>query len=370
MTIAHISQRRLIMSRVPQSNYATPTTPNTVAPLNFVEVPVKDQNVAAYGVATRDNRAYAHGNDFATDQWLISHDVSRPVEFDLDAETIGRMLLAALGSVTTTQPDAVGNPLVYRHVFKPQDAVVSRQLPAYTLVEQIGAVLNRLFPSCCVESLTIRGEGVERITSALSFRGSGKVTSPSGVLFDPTGGAGNNVRAAQNLQYLYNSQVEVQIRDAGTLANNVPYGSTKRIESWSVGYENNPLADIAYRAGSGDFQTAGQRDSGSIRSELLFGDRNIPAEIVARMDTASDEFAALRSQKSLDVLVELTGALISGTYNFKLSIRLRLARYATVELGNSGGIVTVALRPTALWDVANAEIVSFTLDNTTASYTT
>lgn len=369
MTIGHISQRRLIMSRRPQNNYGTPTAPNAVAPFNFVQVPVKDQNLVAAGVTTRDNRGHATGSDFATDQWLISHDVSRPIEYDVDADTVGRMLLGVCGSVVTTQPDAVASPLVYRHVFKPMNANAGRQLPAYTLIEKLGAIIDDLYPSCCVESLSLRGEGVEKIGSAATFRGSGKSTTPSAVTFDETGGVGNQVQLAQGLQYLFNSQVEVAIRDAGTLANNVPYGSTKRIESWSVGYENNPLADIAYRGGSGDFQTPGVRDSGSIRSELLFGDRAITSEIVARMDTASDERAALKSQKPLDVLIELTGGVIEDTFNFKLSTRLRLTKYAAVDRGNAGGIVTVAIRPTPLMDFAAGEIISFTLDNATPSYT-
>jgi hypothetical protein len=367
MAIGHISQRRLIMSRVPQTNYATPTLPVTVPPLAFRVLPIRDQNLAGYGVQTRDNRGHATGRDFPTDQWLISHDVSRPVELDVDADSVGRLLLGALGSVVTTQPDAVGAPLVYRHVFRPQDEAVSRQLPAYTLVEKLGAILDRLFPGCVVESFGLRGEGLERISGSAAFRGSGKRTSPSGVNL---GGGSNHVQDAVGLSYFFNSQVELQVRDAGTLANNVPYGSTKRIETWAVGVENNLLADVGYRAGSGDFQTPGVRDSGSVRSELLFGDRNFTSEFVARMDSGSDEFAALQSQKSLDVLVELTGALIEATFNFKLSIRFRLARYAAVELGNSAGIVTVAIRPTPLWDTTANEIVSFTLDNTTPSYTT
>jgi hypothetical protein len=369
MTIAHIQQRQNAMSRIPQTNYATATAPNTGGSLNFVEVPLKDQNFANKTVQTQDNRGYATRNDFPTDQWLLSHDVERAIEYDVDTDTLGRMLYLALGSVVTTTPNAVGAPTARQHVFKPQDPNVSRQLPATTWVEQVGAALNRLFPSCVCDNFNIRGEGIQRIMSAFSLRGSGKEVEPSGVVFATDGT--NNVRPATGLKYLFNSQVEVTVADAGTLSNAVNYGATKRLESWGLSYQNTPLGDIGYRPGSTDFQTAGDVESGAIRSECLFGDRSIVPEFVARLDSTSNERAAMRSQKSLDWRALLTGPVIGGAaaLHHSLSIRTRINRYSAVDLGNQGGILTVAVRPTALWDLTTAEILEIILVNETTSYT-
>lgn len=361
MTAVHIQQRKIAMSRLPQSAYGTPTAAGANA---FKELLLSDQNLAQYSTRSADNQNYSTQNDFPTEQWLLSHDVARQFEFDLASEPAGRILRGGLGSITTSQPASGTDPLVYRHVFVPQDPNTSRQLPAYSILEQVGSAINCLYPSCVIESLSFRGAGIDRIKAAWGMRGSGKRTSPSGVTW------ATHVSEVSGHKYFFNSVCEVKVADAGALTNEVNYSTSKRIESWSLDYQNQFLADDGYRPGTTEFQTTGNVDSGAVRSELLFGVRTIRPTFVARVSSASDEYAALMAQSNLDFKVILTGPTISNSYTHKLTIAAALSKYEAVEFGNQNGIVTVQVTPKLLWDNSTDKIVEITLDNTVSSYAT
>ncbi|MGE0133039.1 MAG: hypothetical protein AB7U82_33600 [Blastocatellales bacterium] len=363
----NIQQRGYGMSRIPQTNYATATPGNTSAPYNYTPVLVKDQNFANYRPEARDNKGASTGSFYPTEVYTLSHDVENQKELDIDSIMIGRFLLLALGSVVTTQPDAGGNPLVYQHVFKPMDFFASLQLPATSWVERLGGGLNVLYPSNVVRRLRISGDGINRINGNVEFQGSGKRTSPSGLIFAPT--ASYHIPPLGNFTYFTNSQLGLTVADAVTLANPVPYCADKRVESWAVEIANTLLAEDAYRPCAGDYQTPGDNTSGAIRSEELIGDQDIIEEFVVRLETSSDEYAALMTAKKLDWKITLTGPTISTTYKHTLEIRSELTQYQAIEIQNKNGIAVLRIVPRALYDQANNKIISFTLVNTEASYT-
>jgi hypothetical protein len=362
MSIAHIQQRQFAISRIPQTDYGSATAKNSSAPLHFVELLVKDKNLANYAVQTRDNKGYSTRNDFPTEQWMVSHDLTRNVEFEPASDPLGRILMLALGSVVTTQPDVTNAATAYQHIFNPQDPNISRQLPATTLVEKAGGAVDALYPSCVVEQFSLKGEGIDRITSTFGLRASGKRIAPSTISF------ATNVEEASGLKYFYNSQVSLTVADAGTLNNATAYGTAKRLESWEININNQLLADDGYRPGSTDFQTAGDTTSGAIRSECLFGERAITGSFVVRVDTGSDEYAALKAQSPLDFKIVLTGPVIASSIHHSLTIESPLMAYEAIEYGDKNGIVTLQIKPKFLYDVSTGKILEITLVNETASY--
>jgi hypothetical protein len=349
----HIQQRRFAIGRIPQDDYLTP---NDEADL--IEFICKDKNLANYTVATQDNMDHSTGVEQATEQWLMSHDVARQVEFDVSSEQLGRILLLVFGAVVTTQPDEIAAPTVYQHVFSMMNAETSRQLPATSLLEVVGSAINRLFPSMVAESFGLSGDAINRISGTCALRGSGKYVSPSGLAFpDPLG----------LLHYFYNSQVGLTVDDAGVITN---YGNQKRINSWEFGATNELLAEDGYRPGAALFQTADPA-SGALRSECLFGKRGFTMGYNVRLNSESEELAALRSQKLLKPQVDLIGPKIGATaFNHKLTILGEKSPYEAVETGERNGIVTLNLKPKMLYDRDLDKIVTATLINEVESYTT
>jgi hypothetical protein len=359
MTV-HRSQRAFAIGEFPQDDYDTPVDASDET--NFVGLSVVGDPYGQQTPVVSDNAEEAHGSEFATEEFLEGWDTQAPLNIGCSSEQIGRFLLLATGNVVTTQPAAISDPTVYQHVFTLQDPTVSRQLPVASVVEVVGAALNRLHPSMLLGQLGLSGDGIKRIEAQAQFNGTGATTTPSGLTV-----ADMETIRQTGLHYFFNSQAHATIADAGTLLNAVAYGALKRFNSWSWGLNNNPLLEEGYRPGSDKYLTAGDATSGAVRAELLFGLRAITASQLVRLQSQADELAALKSRKDLDWKLELIGGTISNAYKHKLAIELTRVRYSTVELGSSqGGLVTqqINMKPFG----SNTGVMSITLTNTVQSY--
>lgn len=364
MAFSHIQERKLAISRLPQSVIGTAVATTTTPPLNYKALLVSDQNLAKFTPITKDNDGFSTGSDFPTENYLTSWDVTVDHTLQVELDQVGRFLYMAMGAIATTTPVAT----VYQHVITPMPPFTGRQLPLYSYVEKIGnGALDQLFVGVGVERLTLRGTGTDRLEMEVSLRGIGKRTSPSAINFT---GVSNHVTPATNLRYLLNSQGVLKVRDYSTLANEINYSTGCRFRNWEITIENNLLADDGYCPGNPAFQTTGDTTSGQVRNELLFGKRAYTMQFVVRVDTASDEFAAIQSQKQLDILIEATGAQIVSGHNDRLAIHVPLAQYSAIDIGNENGIVTYQITPKILYDAANDVVIDFTLKNMVASYTT
>jgi len=81
-------------------------------------------------------------------------------------DNIGEVLLAALGSVNTSQPDATNAPSVYLHEFTPADS-----LPSYT-IHVVSEVTGRKFLGCVVRRLELTvAAGAELLGASLDVVG-------------------------------------------------------------------------------------------------------------------------------------------------------------------------------------------------------
>lgn len=357
----HIQQRKYAISRIPQTNFQTRTVPSAAGSKSHVKVVATDRNLAQYGVETANNKGHATGVDWATETWATAHGVSVQKSVEVCAEEIGRWLLLAFGSVTTDQPDAEDAPTVYRHKFVPQDADVSRQLPATTYVEQLSSAHDVEYPSQVVESLTLRGDGKGRLTCDVSLMGSGERNNPSGVAFS---GGSVHVAVPADLHYFYNSQMALTVDDGDT-----PIDYLCRYNSFTVSLTNALLAEEGYRPGCALFQVAGDPESGMIRGELLFGERTLSGQFVVRLAAGGAEYAALQEQKDLDITIIATGGTIEDDFQDQLTIRMALSRYQAVSLGESNGIVTLQITVDPLYNQATGKVIEVELINRIASYT-
>jgi hypothetical protein len=366
MSIVHNNQRRYAISRIAQADYSTATAPNTGPTFNLQQLLLKDtpgQNFANYSVRVQNNQGYSTGSDFATEQWLTAHDVDRQgMDFDVCSETLGRLLFYATGSVTTTVQQ-LGS--VWSHAFRPQDptTVSGRQLPAFTYVEQIGGEHDVLYPSCVMDTLAISGDSMNRIMGSCSFRGSGKRTSPSSVNF------ATQVGPTQNVNYFYNTQVALTFDPVGGILTPLHY--TCDYDNFSLVIRNGLNPDGGYRAGCGKYQVDSDVTSGVIRSEMLFGQRDIDLSFTVRMNASSKEYSYLQSQRLLTGNITISGpTIVAPTLKHKLEIRFEQAAMETVVIGaEADNIVTLQVSLNPLVSLANPfKPVEIVLTNGVSSY--
>jgi hypothetical protein len=354
----HIQQRRFALSRVPQTNYQTATPFAAGPPRSHVKLIATDKDLADYRPDLASDQGYATGVDFPTAQWLLSHDASGRKTVEVCSQELGRLLLLAFGSVVTDQPDAEDAATVYRHLFRPLDASVSRQLPATSLIEQAGSAHDVMFPSALVEKFTLRGDGKARLQAELEWRSSGKRIAPSGI--DWTTQVGELTGA---LNYFYNSQMSLEVDDGDT---NTAYQC--RYDAFGFELNNQLLADEGYRPGCALFQDPDDPASGMIRGECLFGERTLSCEFVVRLAAGGAEFAALQQQKSMNAVLSAAGGVIQGEHVHRLTIRLPVTRYQIVSLGETNGLMNLRVTAAPLFDTATGSIAEVELINNVASY--
>src|SRR5579885_2874135 len=257
-----------------------------------------------------DAEEFGKGHEFPTQSFQTSWDVSGTLEKYLSAEIAAWAMAFGLGKVVKS--GATPNFTYTCTPLMPANGDAA-ELPYFSFVEQIrpgaGVVLDRMAVGCVVEGWTITiGSGPGRANSKITieFAGSGKVTEPSGI-----------VMPAATLEKLLPSA------SLALTINGVNYVSNKNIVSLETSWKNNVRLDGGFYPGSG-FQTPGDGASGAT------------------------ELAKLKNQS--------TGtAVLSLTYdpNNSLEITWQKVSFATAEVGETDGIVTVSVDCLPMWDETN-----------------
>jgi hypothetical protein len=105
--------------------------------------------------------------------------------------------------------------------------------------------------------------------------------------------------------------------------------------------------DAGFYPGSG-FQTAGDGSSGATRGRLEFGNRQGTLRFVARFENGSTELSKLKNQTTGTATIGLTYDA-----NNDLQITWQKVTFSAVELGETDGIVTVAVECLPMYEATN-----------------
>jgi hypothetical protein len=265
------------------------------------------------------------------------HNISGDISFDVYPNVIGHILRSAFGPPTTSQPDASSNPTVYQHVFTPTQvnfsslcAVASYTLEIHRDLEQAfqyaGAVVNELTLNFGTDDKIMKASA-SIIAKSLALIAK---TTPNFETTDP---------------FLWHQAV-VKINDTVTSdLQTVEFGVNNSLEG-SATLDGTKTISRIYRTGRRTFPVS-----------MTFDVKNL------------DEFNRFRSQTEVPVTIELTGANISGTYNYKMTVEFPKLRYTAFPI-NVGGAETLTAQVdgTAKYDPAKAYAAKITLINTKQSY--
>ena len=281
-----------------------------------------------------DADEFGKGHEFPTQSFQTSWDAGSPLEKYLSAEIAAWAMAFSLGKVVKS-----GSAPTFTYTCTPlfPAAGDAAELPYFSFVEQIrpgaGIVLDRMAVGCAVEGWTISvGSGPGRANSKINieFVGSGKLTEPSGIV----------VPAATLEKLLPSASLALSI-------NGVNYVSNKNIVSLETSWKNNILMDAGFFPGSG-FQSPGDATSGAIRGRLEFGKRQGTLRFTARFENGSTELTKLKSQTTGTAVITLTYDA-----NNSLQITWEKVSFATAEVGETDGIVTVAVECLPMYEAAN-----------------
>lgn len=348
------------MTAKPQAAILTATAKNTGAPYAWRRIIQSQFAVSNYRVNTQRNTGAGNGTFYPDQARTISHALARPMPVELNSDDIVRFLYAMCGQISSAQPSAGPDPTVWQHTIKPLDLTVTHQLPPYGLAEKAGTGVDQEFVGVVGQQFTMAGNGVDVVTGEMTWEGTGKRTTPSGLIFQP--GASYNVPAPTGLKYWKNTMLSLSVSDSGTLANAINYCANKRVNGWSIAIQN--TLNAGYRACAGDYQDANDPDSGAVASEKLITNQTISPQIIIRVEAGSVELDYLKAQKQLDFKLALTGPTISNAYKHKLEFQQAIATYEAVEIGKDEDnflIYTITVPPLA--DVATGNVYQFIVTN-------
>lgn len=346
------------ISRIPQTDYLTATT---AAANKFIREELKQRTLPNISQQGQNNAGYATGYGFATESWLETLMSAWPWPFDVSAENIGRYLLAAMGAVSTSQPDAGGNPTVYEHTFTPLPFLTTSQLPAFSgLVQLLSAAngLNKKIPSMIARELNINSSGTAKLDGQVNWAGSGEEVIPSAVTW---ASHVNEIQGTQN--FFFSKQAELITSDTDG-SNAVNEKCELKSASFNV---TNELADADY--GCPRFY-GDDPAKGAIRSHHLLLSQSYSLPFTIKMRADNPHHTALINRTPFRVVLKWIGATISSTYKRELLITAYMNKYAAVEDGFEDGMVVVRVTPETLFNVSLNKIVDVVLRNTVASYTT
>ncbi|MCC6363090.1 MAG: hypothetical protein IT165_06165 [Bryobacterales bacterium] len=283
-----------------------------------------------------DAEEYGKGHEFPTTVYKTSWDVGGAIEKYLSAEIAVWAVAFGLGKVVKS-----GSAPNFTYTCTPLNPVSDGiELPYFSFIEQMrpggSAVLDRMAVGCAVEDWTITiGSGPGRANSkiTINFAGSGKLTEPSGVVLP----------AATAEKLLPSASMTLSI-------NGTDYVTSKNIVSVECGWKNNIRMDSGFFPGSG-FQTPGDGASGAIRGRLECGNRQASLKFSARFANGSTELTTLKNQT--------TGTAVLGLSidaNNSLEITFPKNAFSSAEVGETDGLVTVAVECAPLYDDTNGLI--------------
>jgi len=280
-----------------------------------------------------DAEEFGKGHEFATQVFKTSWDVGGQIEKYLSAEIASWAMVFGLGKSVKT-----GSTPNWVYTCTPLAPVTDGiELPYFSFLEAIrqGAsdVIDRMAVGCAVEGWTITvGSGPGRANSKITieFVGSGKLTEPSGITFP----------AATAEKLLPGASLALTI-------NGVDYVTNKNIVSLTCGWKNNLRMDSGFYPGSG-FQTGGDAASGSIRGRLECGNRAATLSFVARFVDGSTELTKLKAQTTGTAVATLTYDA-----NSTLTLTFQQVSFAVAEVGDTDGLVTVAVECSPQYHTTN-----------------
>lgn len=299
-----------------------------VAPANFLPVKSAEANTDPQNYYPEEIRSSRAKNKVVP--MGQKHEAS--TELDAEPNNLGHFLLAALGNVASVQPDDVGNPTVYDHVFTPGNV-----LPSYTLEMYDTLMIRR-----------IAGSKLDTLSLAVEAGGDGVLTA-EGSWF-----AQSIADEAAAASPSYNDQLPFSFNGVDVTKGG---SATTEVRSMELEISNN-LKDDHYVLSS----------SKNV-SEIPEGMREVTGSVEMFFKSKADYTAFMAGTKD-SLKFTFTGAIISGTYSEKLILDLPDISYDAFEVPLDGpdDEIVATMEFTALYDSNSAYEVQATLTNTITAY--
>jgi hypothetical protein len=345
-----MEDRVLVLSKLKQTNYATILTDvNLQGGKRFMP------EAAVFGqpdIKRWSSRPLSMtGHDYAIQVQQVERSITESLAFTMDSWLAAWVAAFGMGKVTSTQPNAGGNPTAWKHVIKPMDPIADgKDLPVTTIYDEVNTAANlqRRLQSMCIKDFTLEfpASAPGKITANLI--GSGQITS--GLLGSQPAIPTYNVLMSNDMSFKYGAQ------GAPTdISNEIVHGSVKFMFTWNMDDGNS-------RAPGG----------GLYRSRAWLGQPDITLDFQRFVDdaasTPNDDWLA---DTIREVLITINGAQIgTGPETHQIIIRGLAVIPTAVKIGQSGNksVYQYNIAPDHWLKQGAADVVTLTFQNLETSF--
>ncbi|MDA2916447.1 phage tail tube protein [Nitrospinae bacterium AH_259_B05_G02_I21] len=287
-----------------------------------------------------DAEQAGRGQEFQQSQEIERWDVRLARSFDMTSLVAAWVSAFGLGQVTTSQPDAGGNPTVYDHQCR--FMTNTKELPVTSIVENpiSGTTLKSLYRDMAIADFEMSGEINQRLQLAANLIGSGYREASTKTIPSVTAGS-----------FLRMSGVTFQVGPTGSEVD-----VSSRIKGFTLGVNNNPMEDDGYFPGSGLYR--GRLEYGQRREvELAF--QLLVADAVERDHLEANDY--------LKAIITSVGAVISTTYKHTLTITVPRLAYRALPIGFEDGMALYSIEANVFHDSSSGYPLDITVRNNTAA---
>lgn len=260
------------------------------------------------------------GSEFAQNVYPISKSTSMSLERRLSSEWAAWLFQFGFGNANT---QIVGNT----YTMTPMDVADGLDMPAMTVVEQLGSVIDRALVGMAVNSFKINfqtGPGRNNTMTTVDLIGCGKTVEPSTLTIPST-------PLAEHLLNGHNATV---------VLNGTTYsGANKSLMSLEASFNNNLRGDSGYFIGSGS------DGAYAIKGRMERGNRQYGLNFTARLESGSPELVALKAGT-----VGTASITIPGAASHSLVLTYPKIQYSAVEISDSDGLAIVSVTVTPMED--------------------
>lgn len=272
------------------------------------------------------------GSEFATQEFPVSWDVSGTIEKILSSEFAAWAFAFGFGLSNATFSNGT-------YTFKPADVCDGIDMPAFSVVEQLGAAcpggagLDRMAVGCVINDFAINfNNGPSRGNSTISvnFVGTGQHVTPSGITLP-----------AKITEH------ELRGGSATVTINGTDYTGNKNLLSLGMSFANNIRLDQGFFIGSG------VQDGAAIRGRMERGNRVYGLTFTTRLEQGSPELLKLKSMATGSATVTLTNSATES-----LTVEYHKVGFQAVEIADEAGIVVLQVTCSVMEDTTDGVVTA------------
>lgn len=348
---SRMEERLLVLSKLKQTNYATILADASLQAGKRISV-----EGAVFGqpsITRWASRPLAMvGHDYTTQVQEVERDVTDSITLPMDSWLAAWVAAFGAGQVTSSQPNLGGNPTCYKHVIKPLDPTVGKDLPVTTIYTEAANIagLARRLQSCCIKDFTFEFPASSYGKITVNLIGSGQITT--GILATPPSLAVYNVLMSNDMVFKYGTQLAPT-----DISSQIVLGSVKLSFTWNMDDKNS-------RAPGG----------GLYRSRAWIEQPDITLTFQRFVDDASsgpnDDWMADTIQ---EVLITVPGGVIGpGPEKHQIDIRGLAVVPTTVKLGQAGNksVYEYTISPDHWLKQGANDVLTITVQNLETSFLT